>query len=248
MGWVDLLAFLRMRDPAYLDTVKGVPREEISLCEEGCKISLPSLYVDFLMKMGASSGTFHPFGVTQVCNFYELVEQLPAEDYPGDRYFKVAFETDPSLVASYDAFLDLARSNGQDAPLVQFEDGGGFAPEYVVEVGFTLEEWLTRRIFSHFDVNRRAEHRNLWWFCESPADGRRKLEAAINLLDKMGLVPVLPPLPRVMCLWRDTLSALLEVSGSTGSISIALGTDEGHILRVAVEQVLDGLPGAKTNP
>lgn len=247
MTWSDLLNFVQARDRSYLGTVKGVNRQDIELCEENSGIALPRLYVDFLATMGESCGAFWPFGVHQNCNFYRLVEMLPAEDYPGTKFFKVAFEDDPSAIAYYDMFLDLGRSDGEDAGLVRFEDSSAFSLEHVIEVGFTLHEWFNGRFFNYFEVRRRAQADGLYRHCDSPAEIRRSMETAVQLLSKMGLKPVLPPLPRVSCLQNKKLSALVEIRETVSGISIDLGADDIIPLKTAIEQIMDGLPGFKAS-
>lgn len=245
MNWSDLLGLVTARDPAYLRTIQGVPREEVARCEENARIRLPGLYVDFLVTMGAGSGAFHPFGATQTCTFAALIAELPTEDYPEDRYFKVAFESDPSMITFYDMFLDLGRSDGEDAPLVTFETGGEFAPHIVTEVGFTVAEWLSSGVFASFELRRRPQHEHLGCFRPTRGEIQHAMEAALELFVAQGLEPALPPLPRVACLRDATRSVLLTSRGTSHALGIEVGADSRAALAPAIEQILQRLPGTK---
>lgn len=244
MAWVELKALMRARDPGYLSTVKGISREDISLCEKGCGIVLPSLYIDFLRTMGTDTGRFRPFGATQVCNFYALIEQLPAENYPGNRFFKVAFDNDPGAISPYDFFLDLGGSDGHDAPLVWIESCSEYEPGDEKEVGFTLQEWLSSRVFHYFEASLHPHIRTVYLSPPTGSGVKQCMQQAISLLSQMGLEPALPPMPRVACLRSESLSAKVEHRETTRGIRIGFGADDPTKLRIAIEQLMDGLPGA----
>lgn len=243
MAWGELLSFLKARDPAYLCTVQGVPGAEIERCQALCGVSLPRFYVDFLGTMGADPGAFHPFGAKQDCDFYALAEELPPEYYPAQCYFKVAAADDPAAISPPDTFLDLLRSDGQDAPLVRFEDGGGFSGR-VIEVGQTLGERLTAGIFQCFEVARHGNAGSLSEYADSVREARRTLSRMLELLATMGFKPVLPAMPRVICLRRGSLSALVELAEGTESVDITFGSDDRRALSMALEQIRERFPGA----
>lgn len=232
-----------MRDPEYLPTVRGVSREEISLCEKDCGIVLPSLYVDFLMTMGADTGRFRPFGATQVCNFYALIEQLPAEGYPGEKFFKIAFENNPGEITPYDFFLDLGGSDSHDAPLVRIESSIEYEAGDERKVGFTLLEWLSDQVFHYFENSLHPHIRTVYLSPPSASALKQCMQQAIALLSRMGLEPALPLMPRVVCLRGESLSALVELDETTRGVSVGFGADGPTKLRLAIEQLVDGLPG-----
>lgn len=192
--------------------------------------------MNFLQVLGQEGGAFRPFGKTMQHNFYDLVQQLPAEDYPGDKFFKIAFETDSSLVAFYDLFLDLRRSDGEDAPLVTFEDGVELSPGAVNEVGLTFDERMMERVFSFFALNRCAERSIV------TVDSIQLRDKAVGLLTSMAFQHVLPSLPRIICLRRGTFCALVKVVADTQTLDVKLGADERTPLGIIVEQLLSGLP------
>ena len=240
MNWDLFIDFIKAQDPAFIAARQGVPLDDIKQCEAGCKIALPKSYVNFLQLMGQAGGKFRPFGATMEHNFYDLVEQLPAEDYPGDQFFKIAAETDSSLVAYYDLFLDLRRSDGEDAPLVTFEDGVELRPGAVNEVGLTFDESMMESVFTFFALHRRAKRAVV------TVDSTQLRDKTVGLLMHMGFQQVWSPLPRIACLRRDTFCALVKVGEDTRTLDVELGADDNKSLGIAVEQLLSSLPGART--
>ncbi|HEY0136372.1 MAG TPA: hypothetical protein VGB85_19950 [Nannocystis sp.] len=238
-----LLKFFAARAPMYSASLRGVSLDDIRLCEKNCSLSFPRTYTDFLVAMGDECGDFHPFGPSQSCDFYELLESFSPDGYP-DRYFKVAFESSPMAVTRFDFFLDLQRSDGIDAPLVSFEEMDEFVPQAVQEVGFTLGEQIARRAFDVFEVDRRAFTRTLRLLPASSAEARSAMKLAIATLELQGLSEVLPPLPRVRCLDDDRLSALVELRESTTGARIRLGSADRGDLERCTEQLLERLPDA----
>jgi hypothetical protein len=241
--WADLRAFIDARAPTYWSSTKGVPRDEIAAGEEAAGVKLPRLYVDFLADIGAESGGLKPFGASQTCCFDRIMAELPAEGYPGDRYFKVAIEEDTSLVCFLDTFLDLARSDGHDAPLVQFEDIGMFEEDMVTSQGFTLAEQLTRRVFDFVVLEPRPHKTSLGIYnLKTPEDVERQRQLLYQLLAKMGLTTVLPPEPRVACFHSDKLSALVRFLTEVHSFAVTLGAVDKKVAKAAVEQLRDHVP------
>lgn len=245
MAWAELKELMRAFNPGYLSTVKGVSREEVSLCEKGCGIVLPCLYVDFLMTMGAGNGRFAPFGAMQVCNFYALIEHLPAEDYPGQRFFKVAFDNDPGAISPYDFFLDLGGSDGHDAPLVRIESCTEYEPGAEKTTGFTLQEWFNSQFFHYFENSLHPYIRTVYLSPASASALKQCMQQVLGLLSRMGLEPALPLMPRVVCLRGESLGALVELDETTRGVSVGFGADDPTKLRLAIEQLVDGLPGVR---
>jgi len=242
MTWDELFRFMCERKPGYAQTIRGVALDDIILCEKNLRITLPTLYVEFLVTMGADCGAFRPFGATQISDFYELVEQLPPEDYPGARYFKVAFEGDESQITPYDIFLALQRSDGHDAPLVTFEDGGGFSEDYVVCKTLSLGETLMAQAFRQFELRQRRESATVYLRQHTPhPDTMRRIQ---EILMASGLIPTLSPQANVICLGRDDMSAVVALSGTGEAVGVEFGADEGKALSLLLERVLGVFPDA----
>lgn len=239
-----LIEFIAKQDPAFPAAIQGISRAEIELCEEGCAVKLPELYIEFLTLMGADSGSFLPFGGGYDYNFYELVELLPAEDYPPQKYFKVARAVDPTETSSYDLFLDLGRSDGVDAALVLFEVAGPFREDQVIEVGFTLGEYLTKGAFGAFELRQRAHQTTLLARGFPPQETRRRKSAALQLLTNMRCSLAMPEWPRLACCTRKDLSVLVEAREDLSQLALRVGGDDSLTVQVAVDQILVGVPDA----
>ncbi len=142
MDWSRVMAFMQQRDPALVASLVGVPRPQIDAVQAQYRIQFPAVYVDFLQTMGEGSGGLTPFGNTQVHRFSELIAQLPPQDYPADRFFKVAFESDEMALACFDTYLDLARNDGDDSAIVRFESPLETPPAGLPEETLSLAERL----------------------------------------------------------------------------------------------------------
>lgn len=244
MRWADLRGFIDARAPTYWGSTKGVPRDEIAAIEDARHVSLPRIYVDFLGAMGVDAGDLCPFGPSQGHDIHRLRGEPEERPYPRDRYFKVAIEDDRSLVIALDTFLDLAGSDGDDAPLVQFEDIGVFDEEMVSPLGFTLGEQLTRSVFDFFELDSRQHKVSLGvYHLHAPEDVERQLQLLAQQFTRMGVVEVLPRQPHVACFRDDRLSALVEWMVDTDSVVVQMGAADRRISKVAVEQLRENVPG-----
>lgn len=242
MEWADLLAFIQEKDPAYLRTIRGVPRAEIAQCEASCAITLPKIYVDFVATMGDDAGAFDPFGAMEIWHFRDLVEELPAESYPQDELFKVSIDDDPGAISPQDKFVDLRRSDGMDAPLVLYEDGGSFSWKSVVRSGYSLGEWLTTRIFDVFELDRRPHIRSLCIIFETAREQRQNRPVVLDMLTKMGFRPALPSLSGISCVQRPSCSARFRAVDEIDGLTIKLGAESRRDLDVITEQFRDRFP------
>jgi hypothetical protein len=248
MNWQTALEFINAADPTFAGQMKGVPPADIEATEAGCNITLPQAYRQFLLLMGAASGRFSATAATQTHRFYEVMELLPDEDYPIDRYFRVSFASDETQISPPDYFLDLARSDGEDAPLVTFEGGGSFNPNEVVETGFTFGEQVSDRIFRVFEFNKRPHTERIYRLEVTLAEAPALMQAAIDLLTRMRFDFALSRLPRIACLNRTDASAIVSISEPNELVKINIGSDRLPELRALVDQVLVGLPGTELVP
>lgn len=244
--WDPILGFIRRSSPEHATAFVGITREEIAEWEARCAVSLPTIYRGFLAAMGADCDDFHPFGVSQVCDFHALIVRLPATNYPGDRYFKVSCEGSPEAVTFYDTFIDLRRSDGDDAPLVRFEDDEWFAQEDVIEVGFTLGEELMRSAFDRFQLGRRPASNKVSIFCESASEIAPTMRRLHAHMRERGLADELPGSPRVACLHSEPCSVLLESHESLKILRVAIGAQAVRVASAFVEELLDQFPHAMT--
>jgi hypothetical protein len=244
VDWQALLTFIRSRDAELAASFRGVPRRQIAAVEKEYGITLPASYVDFLQVMGEDSGGLQPLGPTQDHTFSEVRDLLPPEGYP-ERFFKVAFETDPQALADVDSLIDLGRSDGQDAPLVRSETGDEDEPIVppVSEADWTFGETVTERIFSRLELERRPFRGKVFVSDRDPADAQEVKRRALAVLAEKGAQPALPELPRVACVTGEGLSAVVDVHDETKLVSIRLGADDLRTAEALVE-ALARLPNA----
>lgn len=245
MNWERALAFINAADPAFSGLIKGVPPADIAAAEAGCGIRLPRAYREFVLLMGADSGRFSATTATQTHQFYEVMALLPDEDYPLDRYFRISFASDDSLISPPDYFLDLSRSDGEDAPLVTFEGGGSFNPDDVRETGFTFGEQVTERIFRFFEFGERSTRERIFIHQVRAADAPARMTAAIELLTLMRLDFALAALPRVACLSRPDASVIVAIREPNELVKVNISSDTAAVGRALADQVVAGLPGAE---
>jgi len=244
VGWGDIGAFIARRSPAAALGFSGVSRDEIAQTEVRCGVTLPTLYRDFLAAMGREHGDFFPLGDSYACDFDTLVEQIPAANYPIDRYFKVGYEADPEAVTYYDIFLDLRRSDGSDAPLVRFEDDEWFDQEAVKEIGFSLADQLVRSAFEHFELRRRGTSRAVSIHFESATELTRAMREICAQMRASALADVFPATPRVACLGDDTVSVSIKGYMQLSVLYVSIGALATKSASRIVEGLLDRFPDA----
>lgn len=250
MDWTSVIDFIRARDPAFLSTIEGVPEEAVAglagpVGERA--LPLPRAYVTFLRLMGADSDGYAPFGVTQAHDLATIAERLDEEDEPPSaRFFPVALETDDSLEALYDHFLDLQRCDGNDAALVLLEQGVPFEWQKPVDLFETFGERITASVFNHFACRHRAERDVVAVGGASNArEGRGALQKAVALLQELGFTPTLPPLPRVACMSRDPLDVLAHAHEDYELLTLRISGDNRVAVLELADQLLTSLPGAR---
>jgi hypothetical protein len=244
MNWDAICDFINSKDPAFLSTVRGVPPEVIRDVGKSYEVTLPHAYVEFLEIMGEASGNFPPILPSQASGFAELLDELPAQ-LPGGRYFKVSSASDPEEISPSDFFLDLERSDGEDAPLVMFADGEPFVARSVIDSGFTFGEYITMRVFGFFELFRRAHCAAVLVFDVPPDQAVERVTQCVELLSTLKFAQVLPRQPRVACLARDGLGALIAYKAELTLVSIELCEDDAALLKATVEQAHRGIPGSR---
>ncbi|RKH73181.1 SMI1/KNR4 family protein [Corallococcus aberystwythensis] len=249
MDWPLLIEFVRQRAPAFLAQLEGVPDASIWALAADRGAALPASYVEFLRRMGSHCSGWAPFGATLDHHFAAIVERLDAEDEdapPSDRFFPVAIETDESLVALYDHYLDLQRVEGDDAPLVMLEAGVPYQWQTPIETHETFNERVTFSLFHRFQLRLCAERDVVTLGGTLRAgEGRAGLQQALVLLQRAGFEPALPLLGRTACLRAGTLSVLARVNENHELLTLLLGSDNRLSLKALADQLLAGLPGAR---
>jgi hypothetical protein len=245
MNWREVLAYVDSVDPAFRSRLKGVPEHDIALTEGGLHIRLPASYREFLLLMGVDSGDLSPLTAVQNHSFYDVLELLPDDDYPAQRYFRVAFADDETQISPPDTFLDLARSDGYDAPLVAFEGGGGFDAAQVQETGFTFGEQISQRVFEKFGLERSAQKEVVYVSNLGPDEARNRLARVSRLLTQMRFEHALPPMPRVVGMHRPDARAAVVVREPLNLLRVVLGAADKTEARVLADQILTAEPEAE---
>jgi hypothetical protein len=244
MDWNRLMEFVQGADSSVAAALVGVPPSAVQRAEATAGVRLPESYRGFLTRMGRDSGGLHLFGPGYSQSFDDLAAELPAETYPGTSYFKIAVSIDESDISAPDYFLDLARSDGEDAPVVMFEDVGEFSHDVINDTGFTFGEQVTRRLFTMLVLDRAPEQATMVVGHLSREQRTSSHAAALALLQAMELVTVLPELPRVSCLHRDRLGAMVQAQAGGLSLVITVCHDERMSLEVALDQLRERFPAA----
>jgi hypothetical protein len=224
-----------------------VSEGEIDAVQAQYKIALPSIYVDFLRTMGEDSGKLYPFGKTYSHTFSELVEELPPEGYPPEHFFKVALALEEYNVDLIDIYLDLTRSDGDDAPLVMFETSLKPAPTHVNDYYLTFAERLVYRVFWQLDVSRRKFRADVLVRGKDASESSKVNQAAATVLTRAGFTAPLPDLRRVGCLTQGSASVLASISGTGRLVKFQVGGDARDALDVPVRELLAAFPGATSS-
>jgi hypothetical protein len=248
MGWAEIYDFMKARDPQFEDSLVGVPREDIALCEEGLGITLPHPYVEFLAAMGVDSGRYILYGYSFEHDFYDLVEQLPPEDYPPHDFFKIAREQVERTAGMYDLFLHLRPGGLDDAPLVLFEDGSELQPDAIIDVGRTFLEELSSGAWEIFDARARSFNRIVNIGARGADEIAIARARALALLGRYQLAPSLPPLHRIDCLGLGDLCARIEQIPKYSIVEVTVAGSDRKQLDQIVELFLDNVPGARVDP
>jgi hypothetical protein len=245
LAWSQVIDFIVQHDATLAASFVGVRQSDLEAVQTQYGIRLPSAYADFLRMMGENSGELHPFGETYVHAFSELLEQLPPDGYPAERFFKVAFVAEDLAVDLIDIYLDLSRSDGDDAPLVAFETPLAPNATNFSEDHLSFAERLVYRIFRRLDVDRRRYGAALVVFGAGAWDGRATKQAALNVLMRSGLSAALPDLRRVGCVTRESISVLISDSAPQKLVKFEIGGSSREAIDESVRHLLGAFPEAQ---
>lgn len=245
---LKIVDFIDARLPGFRSAVRGASPEAIAALQARTSAPLPGLYRDFLTVMGESSSVFPAFP-GYIWNVAALLDCWPGDDsvaYDRNRYFKIALNASQEAVSHEDYFLDLARSDGDDAPIVCFEDPSedgvpgdwhGLVLGDWVETNLSLRGWLCAQAFHFFELMRRAELADCGVDTDEDAP-EASWASACEVLDRLKLDrPLQAPHS-----WFG-VGAHVSVYGvlQGDSVSVCVGADSRRELRRVVEVLRDTL-------
>lgn len=217
--WKMIHDYIVRRDPSFEQSRTPIDVEVIETVQESCGVTFPSVYVDFLVAAGESSGAYHPFDEIHCANFFDIVERISKGTlFALEAYWPVGLKYDPRAEFD-DPFIDLTRIEGGDAPLVMFDGRHEvWAGNPAVDSEYTLSEELARNAFCAFEESRRAHSTLLVLSPESS----RAFEDVLEYLQLMEMMEVLAPTPRFRVFDRaDTLGVSVHLGLRTIGITIA---------------------------
>jgi hypothetical protein len=240
-----VIDFIARRNAALPPSFVGVRQADIDAVQTDYGITLPSAYVNFLRTMGEHSGELYPFGQMYVHAFSKLLEQLPPEDYPADRFFRVVFVAQEFATDPIDTYLDLARSDGHDAPLVDFETPFGASETNFGEDHLSFAERLIYNIFRRLDMDQRKYGAQIVVFDRNSKDLADIKHVALDVLSRSGLIEALPDLQRVGCLSREAVSAMVSISNIGKLVMCEISGNNMVAIEQPVRELLAAFPDAK---
>lgn len=244
IDWARVVDFIGQRDTALAASFVGVDLRRIHEVETGLGIRLPSAYVDFLTTMGEDSGPLRPFGETRIHAFSRLLAELPPKGYPARRFFKVAVETDELADAWFNTYLDLARSDGNDAALVMFESPLDPRQSDVREQPLSFVEKVVEHIFLSVEVAPKNYGARIFVHGEEPWRGVEIMQQVVQSLIEDGFAAVLPESQRVACLSRGPVSILVTDSDTSELVDLRIGGDDLEATELVVAPLIAAIPGA----
>ncbi|MFO7562310.1 MAG: hypothetical protein R6X02_06675 [Enhygromyxa sp.] len=235
--WSSIHQFISRREPAFDRESIPVPLDAIRMTERGLGIRFPQTYVDFLCTAGELSGSYAPFLVRVNTNFYDIVERVSrGTNYPVERYWPggLRIDIDGDL---HDPFIDLARSDGMDAPLVTFEPRMCFDWQEPFDLMYTLAEELAANAFTLFEMERRKSSAN---FLINPFH-----ESGLNYLELtqlLELTEVVSASPRLR-IFEGAGPVAAAIFVWSGNIGVEVASDDPRPCRRIYEVFRDNIPG-----
>jgi len=165
----QVLDYINSRQPGFLQTVKGVPRQELEAWQNRYSVKLPSIYLDFMTAMGHSSGAYRPlewYGH----NFEKLADQVALlysadctypKDFDQHQYFLIGYREEEGVRSPGELFIDLGSSDGNDVVLVEMGENGQYnAKHRHGSSTTTLGEFLMQCAVRQFGYNDQTYRRS----------------------------------------------------------------------------------------
>jgi hypothetical protein len=239
--------FIDERVPGFRQRIRGASAATLAELQGFTSRPLPRAYARFLALMGEDSAEFDLFpgfryGASQLVASRRRVESTA---YPSDRYFKIAMQAPGPAEFFTDVFLDLQRGDGEDAPLVSFEDqsGGVMGHSYQpsdMRLGFVHH--VRRSAFIDYELRALPEKVHLGFYSErSDAGTDRTWESLLGILGRLELDQPLGTGAMWWCGCSARLSLMAEGSADAG-VTVAMAHVDRDSLRRMTELLSDHLP------
>lgn len=244
VDWAEILAFIEQRAPGTTGQIVGASPPQLEALQRRAPVPLPKNYIGFLRHMGSADGGFPVFP-----EHYYLVQALlgcPEASVAWDtqHFFLVGFQ-DPRTVREdpHELFLNLAQSDGIDAPLVGFQPGPS-PTQMSIEHG--IADWTIFRVAWHYGMDNKPAHARLISWCDAEPGGEaalRRQSDLVSMMVKLGFKRCLPATPHSWFGIGDQETfALLQIDPDDDMISLDLRGDDRsfglHVSEVIEDQGL----------
>jgi hypothetical protein len=216
-----LLQYLERISPGFLETVQAADAEQVAEAHTLSGGRLPNCYLEFLETMGISTGRlkikFASFDITAV-NRRNLEERA---QYPAGLFLIGIGDN----IMGTDVFLDLGRSTGEDAPVVQAVARPTAAP-----IIFSRSFFGMLSDFAFHQLAIAAKRHQLGAFIATYADSDAgHLQFAHRLGDvlrQVGFAPALDIGDDGQLLERPDCNARVRTRQGTAGVSFELASDD----------------------
>lgn len=246
-----LLKFAEARTPGAMAEYPPVPQAEIEALLDTCPRhvvpALPRAALEVIAWLGGSeSNIVSVFGATYTTSIARMLDEIE-EQLLAERFFRVAVSRDLEQMVEGDLYVDLSRSDGEDAPLVVLvEEWRGEVP---ATRGHTILSKALQRIFHGFELHKRGF---VGYLAEGyhPKDRTRwqaYADAMATLATRMGLTELLPLRPDLRCYSSPHVALMFDAMGvdlrtPDGYIQVWIGADSRQDFLNYAAQIRSAMP------
>lgn len=219
--WPELLAYLGARRPELVQRFVGATPEQLHALFDRSPSPVPQAVLDLYAGVGQDDGGYLPLGRIFPLALHEQLEDMDEAVVAG-RFLRVALVIDDSGIGDADLYVDLASSDGYDAPLLQVCDPwDGRKPHLLCH---SLLSKLIQRAHEVADLEPRAELGCLWRAIPREALPEY-VEAFDRLAHRMGLQEALRCRPELRCGTLQHGALMFDALGPGIPLGTAPGTD-----------------------
>lgn len=234
MNWQCFLEFLNERRPGIGDQIRGTPVSEIESLQRRCPQPLPKNYVNFLRYFGSSAGEF-PFFLEHRYLIQDLLE-FPTEAVAWDplRYLLIGILESRDREDPFDLFLDLAKGNAVDAPLVGIDPDPEESNPPVIRLAHGLADRAISQAAWRCALNDQPAKARLVALCQSVPDSSAMLHRhreLVAIAERLGFAACVSATPYTWLGRRERETFALIYAGVDDSLVICelRGNDQAAI-------------------